>query len=74
MEVNFTNRKSFFILYKVTIFFIIISIIVSIMILLSNDKVMQRNEVVAVDITNKINICPFVQAEFEEINNNQKNL
>ena len=74
MEANFTNKNSFFILYKITIFFIIILTVAIVLLLLSNDKITQKNEVVIIDIINKINICPFIQDEFEKINNNQKNL
>ena len=74
MEANFTNKNSFFILYKITIFFIIILTLAIVMLFLSNDKITQKNEVVIIDIINKINICPFIQDEFEKINNNQKNL
>jgi hypothetical protein len=74
MEANFTNKNSFFILYKITIFFIIILTVAIVLIFLSNDKITQKNEVVIIDIINKTNICPFIQDEFEKINNNQKNL
>ena len=74
MEVNFTNKNSFFILYKITIFFIIILTVAIVILFLSNDKITQKNEVVIIDIINKTNICPFIQDEFEKINNNQKNL
>ena len=74
MEVNFTNKNSFFILYKITIFFIIILTVAIALLFLSNDKITQKNEVVIIDIINKTNICPFIQDEFEKINNNQKNL
>ena len=74
MEANFTNKNSFFILYKITIFFIIILTVAIVILFLSNDKITQKNEVVIIDIINKTNICPFTQDEFEKINNNQKNL
>ena len=74
MEANFTNKNSFFILYKITIFFIIILTVAIALLFLSNDKITQKNEVVIIDIINKTNICPFIQDEFEKINNNQKNL
>jgi hypothetical protein len=74
MEANFTNKNSFFILYKITIFFIIILTVAIVILFLSNDKITQKNEVVIIDIINKTNICPFIQDEFEKINNNQKNL
>ena len=74
MEANFTNKNSFFILYKITIIFIIILTVAIVILFLSNDKITQKNEVVIIDIINKTNICPFIQDEFEKINNNQKNL
>ena len=74
MEVNFTNKNSFFILYKITIFFIIILTVAIALLFLSNDKITQKNEVVIIDIINKTNICPFIQDDFEKINNNQKDL
>ncbi len=74
MEANFTNKNSFSILYKITIFFIIILTVAIVILFLSNDKITQKNEVVIIDIINKTNICPFIQDEFEKINNNQKNL
>ena len=74
MEVNFTNKKSFFILYKINIFIIIILTVAIALLFLSNDKITQKNEVVIIDIINKTNICPFIQDEFEKINNNQKDL
>ena len=74
MEYNFTNKNSFFILYKITIFFIIILTVAIVILFLSNDKITQKNEVVIIDIINKTNICPFIQDEFEKINNNQKDL
>ena len=74
MKANFTNKNSFFILYKITIFFIIILTVAIALLFLSNDKITQKNEVVIIDIINKTNICPFIQDEFEKINNNQKDL
>lgn len=74
MEANFTNKNSFFILYKITIFFIIILTVAIVILFLSNDKITQKNEVVIIDIINKTNICPFIEDEFKKINNNQKNL
>jgi hypothetical protein len=72
MEANFTNKNSFFILHKIIIFLIMLLTIVIIMLFLSHDKITQKNEVVIIDIFNKTNICPFIQSEFEKINNNQK--